>query len=445
MKNETSSHGDRRTFLRAAGLASAGCIAGLGPGAAAQTDPSVESERYRRGFELLRDVGGVGFDGPLNTMAAVSPAFARFVVEYPYGDVLARPNLDLVTRQALTVAALIAQGNHAFPLRFHVNGFLNVGGTPEALVELCILAIGVCGFPAAIDTTGVLKEVFAERGIAARPVPAGEGDGSERHRDGIRHRALHGEDGLRRLRELSERSADYARLLVEFVHGEVLTRGGLDEKTRHLSAVSMLAATGNNRQWMRDHALSALRSGADRDDLIESMIQLSVYAGFPAALVGLSTLVEVFEDLDADRVALVPSEQPVAVTPSETASARFERGSQTLSATSSDAGQQVVARFEGIAPEIGRMIVEHAYGDIFSRPGLGKRERALTAVASMVSAGSLPSETPVRVHVTAALNAGASADDVIETLLNLIPFVGYPKVERALALAGDVFDERDGI
>ena len=88
------------------------------------------------------------------------------------------------------------------------------------------------------------------------------------------------------------------------------------------------------------------------------------------------------------------------------------------------------------------MIVEHAYGDIFSRPGLDRKTRELTAVASMASVGTIASETPVKVHVHAALTAGATRDEVIETLLNLVPYVGYPKVERSLALAKSVFDER---
>ncbi|WP_422365980.1 carboxymuconolactone decarboxylase family protein [Pelagibius sp.] len=392
---------------------------------------------------MLREVGGGGSDAPINTLEEASPDFARFVVEYGYGDVLARPNLDLVTREALTVASLMIQGNHPLPTRFHVNGFLNVGGKPEVLVELCFLAIGVCGFPAAINTIAVIREVLKERGQHVPPVPVGKRDGTERHLRGLRNLATHGENGPQRFRELAETSPVFAKLLVEFVHGELLTRDGLDARTKYLSVISMLATAGNNQQWLRDYVTSALRQGVTRDEITESMIQLTVYTGFPTALVGFFTIVELFRNIDANVVSLSESAKTVASEPSEAHSARFKRGADTLSVISGGTGQAIVASFEDIAPEIGRMIVTHSYGDIFSRPGLPKKVRELTAIASMASVGAMTSEIPIRVHIEAALNVGATPNEVIETLLNLIPYVGYPKVERALALAGSILHEHD--
>lgn len=437
------SQDSRRAFLSAVGLGSASCLIGSRSLASSQDEAQRASERYQRGFTVLREVGGGGSDAPINTLEETSPDFARFVVEYGYGDVLARPNLDLVTREALTVASLMVQGNHPLPTRFHVNGFLNVGGRPEALVELCFLSIGICGFPAAINTIAVIREVLKERGQQVSPVPVGKRDGTERHLRGLRNLATHGEDAPQRFRELAETSPMFAKLLVEFVHGELLTRDGLDARTKYLSAISMLATAGNNQQWLRDYVVSALRQGITRDEITEAMIQLTVYSGFPTALVGFFTIVELFRNIDANVVSLSESAKPPTSEPSEAHAARFERGADTLSVISGGTGQAIVASFEDIAPEIGRMIVTHSYGDIFSRPGLPKKVRELTAIASMASVGAMTSETPIRVHIEAALNVGATPNEVIETLLNLIPYVGYPKVERALALAGSILHEHD--
>ncbi|WP_179954285.1 carboxymuconolactone decarboxylase family protein [Denitrobaculum tricleocarpae] len=442
MVNRKWSQGSRRAFLRAAGIGSASCIIGGSSLVSARDEAQKESERYRRGFKILRDVGGADFDAAINAVAEVSPDLARFVVEYGYGDVLARPNLDLVTREALTVASLIAQGNHPLPTRYHIDGFLNVGGKPEVLVELCFLAIGICGFPAAIDTTAVIRDVLQERGQQMQPVPLGKGDGTERHLRGLRHLAAHGENAPQRLRQLAETSPVFAKLLVEFLHGELLTRDGLDAKTKYLSAISMLATAGNSRQSLRDYVLSALRRGVARDEIIEAIIQLTVYAGFPAALVGFFTIAELFREIDAKAVLLSESDETPDSEPSEAHASRFKRGADTLSVISGGTGQAIVAGFENIAPEIGQMIVTHSYGDIFSRPGIDKKVRELTAIASMASVGTMTSETPLRVHVEAALNVGATPVEVIETLLNLIPYVGYPKVERALALAGNILQEK---
>lgn len=435
------SQGSRRAFLRAAGIGSASCVVGGGSLVSAREEAQEKSERYRRGFKILSEVGGVNFDAAINAVAEVSPDFARLVVEYGYGDVLARPNLDLVTREALTVASLMVQGNHPLPTRYHIGGFLNVGGQPEALVELCFLAIGICGFPAAIDTTAVIRDVLQERGQKIRPVPFREGDGTERYLRGIRHLAAHGENAPKRLRQLAETSPVFAKLLVEFLHGELLTRDGLDAKTKYLSAISMLATAGNNRQSLRDYVVSALRQGVTRDEVIESMIQLTAYAGFPTALVGFFTIAELFRDIDAKVVLLSESNEPLDSKPSEAHSSRFKRGAGTLSAISGGTGEAIIASFETVAPEIGQMIVTHSYGDVFSRPGLDKKVRELTAIAGMASVGAMTSETPVRVHVEAALNVGATSSEVIETLLNLIPYVGYPKIERALTLARGILEE----
>lgn len=442
MAKKKWSQGSRRAFLRAAGIGSASCVVGGSALVSATDEAREKSERYRRGFEVLSQVGGVNFDAALNAVAEVSPDLARLVVEYGYGDVLARPNLDLVTREALTVASLIVQGNHPLPTRYHIDGFLNVGGTPEALVELCFLAIGLCGFPAAIDTTAVIRDVLRERGQKIRPVPVREGDGTERYLRGLRHLAAHGENAQQRLRQIAETSPVFAGFLVEFLHGELLTRDGLDAKTKYLSAISMLATAGNNRQSLRDYVVSALRQGVTRDEIIESMIQLTVYAGFPTALVGFFTIAELFRDIDAEVVSLSELDEPLDSRPSEAHSSRFRRGAETLSVISGGTGEAIVASFETVAPEIGQMIVTHSYGDVFSRPGLDKKMRELTAIASMASVGVTTSETPVRVHIEAALNVGATSTEVIETLLNLIPYVGYPKVERALNLAHGILEER---
>ena len=56
-------------------------------------------ERFERGMEVLQQIGGEGFDLPIKRLAEASPDLARFTVEYPYGDILSRPGLDLPLRQ----------------------------------------------------------------------------------------------------------------------------------------------------------------------------------------------------------------------------------------------------------------------------------------------------------------------------------------------------------
>jgi 4-carboxymuconolactone decarboxylase len=88
------------------------------------------------------------------------------------------------------------------------------------------------------------------------------------------------------------------------------------------------------------------------------------------------------------------------------------------------------------------MIVEHSYGDVFSRPGIDPKIRELTACAALAAVATKTTEAPLRVHINAALNAGASRKEVLETLLNLVPYSGYPVVQQAVRIAGEEFAKR---
>lgn len=59
-------------------------------------------ERFERGMKVLQRIGGEGFDLPIKRLAEASPDLARFTVEYPYGEILSRPGLDLPQRQICT-------------------------------------------------------------------------------------------------------------------------------------------------------------------------------------------------------------------------------------------------------------------------------------------------------------------------------------------------------
>jgi 4-carboxymuconolactone decarboxylase len=133
--------------------------------------PALE-DRYERGLELLKQIGGEGYDEPINTLRELSPDLARFTVEFGYGDVMSRPILGLPTRQLCTVGALTALGNARPQLEYHINGALNVGCTAAEVVEVMILASVYAGFPAALNGVSAAREVFQRRGMwpeATRP------------------------------------------------------------------------------------------------------------------------------------------------------------------------------------------------------------------------------------------------------------------------------------
>lgn len=386
---------------------------------------------------MLRRIGGENFDGPLKILAETSPDLSRFTVEYPYGDVLSRPGLALPLRELCTVAMLLSDGSAQPQLKYHAAGFLNVGGEPRALVELMLVSTAILGFPSAINAIGIVREIFAERKLAFAPLKTTSDNGTERGRSGAETlRALTGGDVQAYFDSFAKASPDLARLSVEFAFGEALSRDGLDNKAKSLAIIAMLAAAGNRAADLRLHLAGALAHGVTREETVELLIQLSVYRGFPTALNAFSVARETFSGTAAAR--------PAAFTPAgiETRAARLERGHAVLAKTSRASGSAVVSSFDDIAPDLGRMIVEHSYGEIFSRAGIDVKTRELTACAALAAVGSKTTETPLRVHINAALNVGASRNEILETLMNLVPYCGYPVVQQAVRIAAEEFDKR---
>ena len=108
-----------------------------------------------------------------------------------------------------------------------------------------------------------------------------------------------GEDGERVLEILKTIAPDFADYIVKYPFGEIYSRDGLDWKSREICSVSALAAMGNAKPQLKTHIKSALAAGCSQKEIIELMMHVSVFAGFPAALNGLFAAKEVFDKQDA--------------------------------------------------------------------------------------------------------------------------------------------------
>jgi 4-carboxymuconolactone decarboxylase len=115
-----------------------------------------------------------------------------------------------------------------------------------------------------------------------------------------------GEVGDELLQQIDELSPDLKRLTIEFPYGDVNSRPGLDLRTRELINVAALTAMGALPQ-LQLHVRGALNSGCSRLEITEVILQMAVYAGFPAALNGMIAAGEVLErEPMPSRVCLEP-------------------------------------------------------------------------------------------------------------------------------------------
>jgi len=123
-----------------------------------------DNTRYQRGLDKLREIDGEAGQRVIDALAPIAPDFARYLIEFPFGDIYSRPQLDLKSREIATVAALTAMGHAAPQLKVHVHGALNVGCTREEIVEVMMQLAVYAGFPAALNGLFVAQDVFKERG-----------------------------------------------------------------------------------------------------------------------------------------------------------------------------------------------------------------------------------------------------------------------------------------
>lgn len=130
---------------------------------------NMESERYKRGLEKLKEIDGHGGEIVMESLKDIAPDLARYVIEFPFGDVYSRGVLTLKEREIATVAALAALGNARPQLMVHIHGALNVGCTRQEIVEIMIQMAVYAGFPAALNGVLAAKEVFAERDGLGQP------------------------------------------------------------------------------------------------------------------------------------------------------------------------------------------------------------------------------------------------------------------------------------
>lgn len=116
---------------------------------------------------------------------------------------------------------------------------------------------------------------------------------------------------------------------------------------------------------------------------------------------------------------------------------RFMQGMEQLKAIDGKGGENVIRSLEDIAPDLGKFIVEFAFGDIYTRQGLTTAERELITLSSLLTIGGC--EPQLEVHINGALNVGITPERIIETFLQCIPYTGFPKVLNAVFVAKKVF------
>jgi 4-carboxymuconolactone decarboxylase len=244
----------------------------------------MEDTRTTTGLDFLARIEGTHQASIVEALSGVAPDLAQLAISFVYGEIYPRSGLDLAQRQLVTVSALAAMGSLEPQLRFHIAGALNAGCTPRQLAELMIHLVIYAGFPAALNGTAALRQVFMARGIVPEASGA-EPASDDRYVAGMAAlQEIDGDAGEKVIASLQHISPDLGRFIIDFAFGRIYTRQGLDLHCRELITVASLAAMGCAVPQLKVHTHGFLNVGGTKEQLVEIAIQVSAYAGFPRAI-----------------------------------------------------------------------------------------------------------------------------------------------------------------
>ncbi|MGC0395319.1 carboxymuconolactone decarboxylase family protein [Bradyrhizobium sp. USDA 241] len=123
------------------------------------------------------------------------------------------------------------------------------------------------------------------------------------------------------------------------------------------------------------------------------------------------------------------------------AESRFDRGQRALSRIDGSAGEKVVASLADIAPDFARYVIEFPFSDIYCRPDLGLRDREIATIAALTALGNATPQ--LKVHLEAGLNVGLSRDEIVEIIMQMAVYAGFPAALNGLFAAKEVFAAYD--
>ena len=120
---------------------------------------------------------------------------------------------------------------------------------------------------------------------------------------------------------------------------------------------------------------------------------------------------------------------------------RLERGIQQLDRMKGNNVDLIFSNIRDVAPDLVRLTIEFAYGDVLARPGLSLKSRQVATVAALTALGNAPLQ--LNAHINMALNVGCSREEIVEIIIQMAVYAGFPAALNGMAVAKEVFAERD--
>lgn len=121
------------------------------------------SKKYEQGLEKIREVIGTSGESVVDSFQDIAPDLSKYIIEFPFGEIYSRTGLDLQKKQLVTLSSLVTQGDTEQALTVHIGGALNVGLTPNEIIEAFIQLLPYAGWPKVQNAINIARKVFEER------------------------------------------------------------------------------------------------------------------------------------------------------------------------------------------------------------------------------------------------------------------------------------------
>lgn len=229
---------------------------------------------------------------------------------------------------------------------------------------------------------------------------------------------------------LANPAAGFGELMAELVYGSIWSRPGLRREDRMACTLAVLCALQNLGQ-LRRHVGAALDMGLGPRAIVEILLQVGIYRGLAASETALEAALEVVAARGVEIPPIGDRDDPL-----EDLTARGRELQAALHDARKDAAH--ASPDNPITGTVYPLVVQYCYGEIWDRPGLDRRVRALCAVAAFAA---LDHEGLLRKFALPALDVGATRTEVVEAVVQTGPYGGFAFMLKGLSAVSEAFSD----
>jgi len=220
--------------------------------------------------------------------------------------------------------------------------------------------------------------------------------------------------------------------------GEMWSRPQLSRRDRSLMIIAVLAAQARDEELVL-HTGIGLGHGLTRAEIEEINLHIAAYVGFPAAMAASRRMDEAF--WKAEGVEKISNREAAEHLGDEE---RLRRGGEVRATMTAGAAaedpQQDLANMHSVLGDVGDLAMHWAFGEIWARPQLSRRDRSLVVIAILTALGQ---EAELAFHVPTGLNHGLKREEVEEIMTHLCLYAGFPRGVDGMRAARDAFAKLD--